>query len=137
MFLLALLVWCAGWSCAVAQDAPVTPALVLAWGTEGDGPGQFHSPIGIAITGDDEILVTEFHTNRVQRFDTAGHWQAAFGVVEHPGGLAVDREGRIYVASLTKGKIAVYDRAGRELRTWGREGEGEGEFKDPGGIAVA
>lgn len=123
--------------CATAEPGPVQPSFVLAWGEKGDATGQFHSPIGIAINAADEIFVTEFNANRVQKFDTNGRWLAAFPVVEHPGGLAVDREGRLYVAAMNLGKIVVYDSAGKLLHEWGKVGEGEGEFKDPGGIAIA
>ena len=49
--------------------------MLLTWGTNGHGDGEFDIPIGIAVNQKDEILVTDFRqTNadarsRVQRFD--------------------------------------------------------------------
>src|ERR1700680_4053043 len=45
---------------------------LLTWGKQGVEPGEFHFPIGIAITTADEILVTDHYNNRVQKFSTDG-----------------------------------------------------------------
>ncbi len=44
------------------------PKAVLTWGTKGDGPGEFYSPIGIAINAKDEVFVTDLNNCRLQRF---------------------------------------------------------------------
>lgn len=46
-------------------------------------------------------------------------------------GLAFDQSGRIAVADASEGKVRLYDRFGRLLRTLGRKGEGPGEFSQP------
>jgi CSLREA domain-containing protein/uncharacterized repeat protein (TIGR01451 family) len=40
----------------------------------GSGPGQFHSPRGIALDGNDILYVTDFYNERVQRFTPDGHF---------------------------------------------------------------
>jgi DNA-binding beta-propeller fold protein YncE len=50
--------------------------------------------------------------------------------------VAVDERGRVYVADYGNHRIQVFDRAGRPLARWGREGGGPGEFGLPHGIAV-
>lgn len=119
------------------RSLPVTLELVLQFGGKGDEPGKFHSPIGIAINAKDELFITEFHTSRVQKFDTEGKWLAAFPVAKHPGGIALDAAGNIYVAPLLEHKICVYDPNGKLLREWGKEGSGDGEFDEPGGMVIA
>ena len=121
---------------AVGTDG-VTLRFLQAWGRKGKEPGQLDAPIGLAINAKDEILVSEFRNNRVQRFSTEGRALGSFAVEPMPGGIAVDREGRVYVAPLMSHKVCVYSPAGRLLREWGKHGKGDGEFDQPGGIAVA
>jgi sugar lactone lactonase YvrE len=131
----------AGWPrSARAADSPSSaPTLrfLLTWGKRGKAPGEFDSPIGLAIGPGDEIHVSEFRNNRVQKFSTDGKPLASFPVAPMPGGLAVDGAGNVYVASLMSHKIQVYTAAGKLLREWGRHGKGDGEFDQPGGIAIA
>lgn len=123
-----------GW----AQDSAADQLeVVLTWGREGTGDGEFHAPIGIAIDSRDEIYVSEFKNNRVQRFDTAGKFLGRFAVEEMPGGIAVDRDGEIYVAPMMKHRICVYRRDGTLLREWGQKGTADGELDQPGGIAIS
>jgi DNA-binding beta-propeller fold protein YncE len=83
------------------------------WGGEGDDAGQFR-----------------FRARH--RCDDAGAACApAVG-----GGVAVDGQGRVYVADYGNHRVQVFDDAGRFLTAWGREGGGAGEFALPHGIAV-
>ena len=120
---------------SLASDAP--PHFVLAWGQKGEAEGDLSSPIGVAVGPGDTLYVTEFHNSRVQKFDTEGKPLGSFPVAQYPGGIAVDNEGRVYVAPLLQGKICVYGPDGALLREWGAVGSGDGQFRDPGGIAVA
>lgn len=47
------------------------------------------------------------------------------------GGVAVDAEGRIYVADAQAAEIRVFDQAGELLHRFGREGQGPGELSGP------
>ena len=117
------------------KDPPIK--FLLAWGKMGKEAGEFHSPIGLAINAKDEIFITEFRNNRVQKFSTEGKHLSQFAVEKMPGGIAVDKQNRIYVAPMMSHKICVYDESGKLLREWGKEGKGDGDFDQPGGIAVA
>lgn len=48
-------------------------AFVKAWGTPGDGPGQFRVPHSIAIDSRDRIYVSDRENNRIQIFDADGN----------------------------------------------------------------
>src|SRR5205085_2939704 len=119
------------------QTTPPAPRFLLQWGKRGKAEGEFDIPIGIAISRHDELFVTEFRNNRVQKFDTEGRLKAVYPVVEQPGGIAVDHAGNFYLAHLMPGKITVYSPKGELLREWGKPGTGDGEFQQPGGIAIA
>jgi DNA-binding beta-propeller fold protein YncE len=110
---------------------------LLQWGKLGKEAGEFHSPIGIAISAKDEIFITEFKNNRVQKFSTEGKFLAQFSVENMPGGIAVDSQGRIYVAPMMSHRICVYDETGKLVRAWGKGGKRDGEFDQPGGITIA
>lgn len=129
------------------DDPKGTTGFVLEWGQKGAAPGQFDFPIGIAINSADEVFVTDFYNARVQRFSAQGVFIAAFAVAPFPGGIALDREGNIFVAhggippsrydeARKRDKIAVYSTDSKLLREWGKFGTGDGEFDSPGGIAI-
>lgn len=113
------------------------PRPLLQWGKRGKAEGEFDILIGMAINRKDEVLVTEFRNNRVQKFNTEGKFLASFPVPEYPGGIAVDKKGNIYVAHMLSGKITVFDEKGKQLHEWGGNGTDPGLFQQPGGIAVA
>jgi DNA-binding beta-propeller fold protein YncE len=126
-------------------DDPGPVRFLLAWGKQGAEPGEFHFPIGIAVNGDDEVLVTDHYNNRVQRFDADGKLLGHFAVLPNPGGLAVDKAGNVYVSHFpasrmskeqTPDRVTVYSPAGKLLREWGKSGDGDGEFSWPGGLAI-
>ncbi|MBX7209017.1 MAG: sulfatase-like hydrolase/transferase [Verrucomicrobiaceae bacterium] len=110
---------------------------VLEFGGRGEEPGKFQSPIGIAINDKDELFVPEFHGGRVQKFDSDGKPLASFPVLKHASGIAVSREGLIFVSSITQHRIDVHDASGKLVRRIGQEGAGDGEFNEPGGLLIA
>ncbi|MDB5384392.1 MAG: hypothetical protein JWM11_38 [Planctomycetaceae bacterium] len=118
---------------------------LLQWGTEGTETGEFHFPIGIAVSKSDEIYVTDFYNDRVQKFDTLGKFQVSFAVAPHPGGIAIAPDGNVFVSHFGVSKpnevrkpdrITVYSPAGKPLREWGQTGTANSEFDMPGGLAI-
>ena len=51
-------------------------------------------------------------------------------------GLAVDAHGRIWITDAYLDQVALYDRQGRHLMSFGGAGTGPGEFAFPAGIAA-
>jgi len=49
-------------------------------------------------------------------------------VLLNPGAIAVDEDGNIYVSDQQAGEIRIFDQQGRHRLTFGRRGEGPGEF---------
>jgi sugar lactone lactonase YvrE len=120
------------------------PRFVQSWGKKGDRPGEFYSPIGIAITPRDELFVTDLNNARVQKFTSDGRYVGGFDLpLDTPprkscivGGIALDAQGLIYLSFMVQNKIVVYDEAGRVVREWGHRGSGDGELWQPGGIVI-
>jgi sugar lactone lactonase YvrE len=78
---------------------------------------------------------------RVQSFDGAGKFVSSFGRhgdgsgdFSMPKGLAVDREGVIYVVDGLFDNIQLFNARGDFLLTVGRRGAGPGEFWLPSGL---
>ena len=124
----------------VALPPAGQPRFMAQWGSEGLEPGEFHFPIGIAINAADEVFVTDFYNDRMQKFSTDGKLLAVIPVLPTPGGIALSRSGDIYLAHFAEKKreerttdqISVYDSTGKLLRQWGRTGHENGEFDCPG-----
>lgn len=53
-----------------------------------------------------------------------------------PTGLALDKEGNLYVADTLNDRIEVFDADGMFIRAWGKNGDGPGYFARPKGVAV-
>lgn len=131
-------------SAVAIAGPPEGPEFLRAWGRKGDGTGEFHSPIHIAINARDEVYVADLNNARIQKFSIDGAHLGGFDLpLDTPprkscmvGGLAVDRRGRLYVSFMIQHRVAVYDEAGAVVREWGKRGDGDGEFHQPGGIVV-
>lgn len=129
---------------AAWAEEPAPIQFLAEWGSKGAEPGQFHFPIGIAINASDEVLVSDFYNDRVQKFSVDGKLLGVMSVLPNPGGIAISRSGEIYLshfaekkrAERTTDRISVYDPSGKLLRQWGRTGSGDSEFDCPGGIAL-
>jgi DNA-binding beta-propeller fold protein YncE len=146
----------------VARGALPTPAIKVAaiWSTAG-GPQSLDRPIAVALGPDGRLYVVDAGPARINVFDRGGRFLAAWGSAggdagqfrfhrpdqcrnAHPedcapdggGGVAVDGQGRVYVADHGNHRVQVFSSEGQFLATWGREGGGPGEFRLPQGIAV-
>lgn len=134
--------------CQAEPKAPPVagePRFLAQWGSEGSEPGEFHFPIGIAINAADEIFVTDFYNDRVQKFSTDGKLLSVMPVLATPGGIAIGNSGEICLSHFAEKKreerttdqISVYDATGKLLRQWGRTGSENAEFDCPGGLAIS
>ncbi len=120
------------------------PKFLLAWGQKGDRPGEFYSPIEIAIDDKDNVFVADLNNARVQKFTSEGQHLSGFDLpLDAPprkscivGGLAIAKDGLLYVAFMVQHKVCVYTESGRLVREWGKKGVGDGEFNQPGGIVL-
>ena len=53
-----------------------------------------------------------------------------------PWGMALDAEGRLYVADRGNARIQIFSPDGKYLRSFGRKGSGPGELNGPVDVAV-
>ena len=99
--------------------------------------GKIQSPTEVVIR-DGELYV--LGTSRVQIFDLEGTFKTEFSLPEtsfsEVGGLAVDVQHHIFVSDALRGTIFVYDRTGRLLYSFGRNGSRHEEFSQPRGLWI-
>ena len=116
---------------------------LLAWGSEGEGDGQFLGAGSIAVAGDGAVYVADETRNDVQKFDGQGRWLATIGSEGEdagqfriPAGVAVGAGGDIWVADFGNNRIQRLSPDGEPLDAWGRAGHAGGELDGPSDMAV-
>lgn len=102
-------------------------------------------PIGVAVTLDGGIVVSDADNHRVLRLNKDGEvlWSAGAGIraggaegFNVPGALAVDRAGYIYVVDTLNGRVVELSPKGSFVREFGRLGDAAGTLSRPKGVAV-
>lgn len=102
------------------------------------------NPGGMALDGDGNVYLSHFSAmrldeekkpDRISVYSPQGkllrQWGrtgTGDGEFDYPGGMAISRSGRVYVADQTNRRVQVFDREGKFLLKWGEYGVGEGQF---------
>ena len=117
--------------------------LIMTLGTPGvtgvDG-SHFNAPSDVLIAPNGDIFVADGHgekTNaRIVKFDKTGKFIKAWGKegkgqseFDEPHGLAMDSQGRLFVADRANSRIQIFDQDGKFLAEWK-------QFGRPSGIAI-
>lgn len=71
---------------------------VRAWGRKGMGPGEFDLVHSIAIDSQDRVYVGDRQNNRVQIFDSDGHFIEVWYQFGRPSGVYIDENDVLYVS---------------------------------------
>ena len=120
-----------------ATENLITPiyTLIEQWGTSDNGEVQLMGPNALVIDAEDNIYITEFMGNRVQKFNIDGELIATWGSdgsedgqFRNPTGIAVDSDGNIYVSESGNHRVQKFTSDGDWLATWGGQGSGDGQF---------
>jgi tripartite motif-containing protein 71 len=119
------------------------------WGTFGSGPGQFNSPVGVAVDRQGDIYVADIGNHRVVELSSQGLPLRQWHTVGSGSGesteigydLALDASGNVYVSephpfSDGSDRIQKFSPSGELLATWGGTGTGPGQFHQPTGVTV-
>ena len=132
----------------IAPQVPGPPTTVtgkftatfdVAWGGEGESPGEFRLPRDVAVNPQGYIYVADTGNRRVQKLSADGeviHVLTGDGsepFVE-PGALEVDAEGTLWVLDSETGWIYAFDPDGKPLR---RMGGPSMAFFHPRGLALS
>jgi DNA-binding beta-propeller fold protein YncE len=109
-------------------------------GVAGAGHDTFNAPTDVAIGRNGGIFVTDGHgagTNaRLVKFDKNGKYITEWGTrgagpgqFEAPHALAIDSQGRLFVADRPNSRIEIFDEDGKFLMEWK-------QFGRPSGLAI-
>jgi DNA-binding beta-propeller fold protein YncE len=137
------------WVAAATKVRKFKPSgeLLLSFGTEGAGNGQFIAARDLAIDPSGNLWVVDAGTGgsgtRVQKFNAKGEYLSQFGKegaengqFKSPESIAVDSEGNILVADTGNNRYQEFTAAGGFVRIVGSKGTGSGQFESPRGIVV-
>jgi tripartite motif-containing protein 71 len=127
-----------------------TGELILSFGSQGSGNGQFTSLRGIATDPSGNVWTLEAgnegvlgEKTRVQKFNSKGEYLAQFGKqgtgngeFKTPEAIVADSEGNILVADTGNNRVQEFNSAAEFVRKYGEKGTGNGQFESPRGIAV-
>jgi DNA-binding beta-propeller fold protein YncE len=127
------------WGNDPVTEGPPIPSLVYlrAIGTE-EGPGRLRQPVGVAVSPEAEIFVTDSGNQRISVFDEQGTFLRAFGQqgdgpgeLDRPMHLAFGPDGLLYVAEYINDRISVFRQDGTFVRHVKPKG-----VDAPSGVAV-
>jgi sugar lactone lactonase YvrE len=134
------------------ESTPVTfevdvYAMSLLFGRQGESPGEFEGPMGVAVGPNGNVWVTDTGRSSVDEFSEAGQYLGHIGAfgTEHdpctatmcfPFAVAIDSHGNVWVADTDDSRIKEFSESGGLIRQVGSFGSGEGEMVDPEGVAI-
>jgi tripartite motif-containing protein 71 len=101
-------------------------AFVRKVGTQGSEDGQFKAPVGVAVD-EEHVFVADCDNDRVQVFTKPGVHVRTIGGVD---------EEHVYVGDFNNHRVQVFRKNGEFVRVLGQRGTGDGEFRNPTGVAV-
>jgi DNA-binding beta-propeller fold protein YncE len=100
--------------------------------------GNLVSPIGVALDDDGLLYVTDSVLRRVFVFSGSRNKRIIGddGLLR-PTGIAVNKKDKLlYVVDTLGNRVEVFDLSGKKLRSFGKQGGGNGEFNYPTDLAV-
>jgi peptidylamidoglycolate lyase len=92
----------------------------------GDDSAHFNQPTDVAVAADGSFYVSDGYVNsRVVQFAGDGRFVRQWGTkgtapgqFDVPHGIALDANGRVYVADRGNARVQIFDANGRFLREW-------------------
>lgn len=111
-------------------------------GGVGDGPDAFEGPSDVLVAADGSIFVAVGHLgngdrNRIVKFAPDGTFLMTWGRTGNdndefwdPHALAMDSQGRLFVADRYNNRVQLFDQEGNYLATWSQFGRPSGLYID-------
>lgn len=120
------------------------------WGSLGSAPGQFNTPVGIAVDHLGDVYVADVANHRIQKLSPFGQPLAQWHTVGSGTGennteigydLGLDANGNVYLSEPHpfgpgSDRIEKFSPDGKRLAQWGGSGSGDGKFNQPFGLTV-
>lgn len=109
---------------------------LMAWGSEGKGPGQFGGVVHcVAVDARRRVYVADGGNRRIQIFDENGRYLDQWAVPA-PMHIMVTQDQSVWVLDLNVQRILKYNTDGKLLTYWGTVGDFPGGFNGPHDFSV-
>lgn len=108
---------------------------IKAWGTPGNGPGEFNLPHTVVVDSTNRVIVGDRENDRIQVFDLDGKLQKIWNGFA-PFGLALAENDHLFVADGRAHTVLHLDRQGKVMQSWGAQGTAPGQFDLPHMLAT-
>jgi sugar lactone lactonase YvrE len=110
-------------------------------GVAAEGPDTFNGPTDVVVAPNGDIFVSDGHVansnGRIVKFSKDGKFIKAWGKkgtgpgeMDTPHSIAIDSQGRLFVADRSNSRIQIFDRDGRFIDQWKQFGRPSGVFID-------
>jgi RHS repeat-associated protein len=129
------------------KEGKMTAEYLTQVGKKGSGNSQFQEPQDVGVDKEGHIWVADAGNNRLQEFGSSKlEYLSQFATVTEtcktlpmtsPDGVAVDPSSNVWVADTGNNRVDEFSSAGKFLTRFGIAGSGNGQFKEPRGIAVS
>ena len=117
-------------------------------GVSGTGHYVFNAPNDVLVAPNGDIFVADGHNpstdNRIVKYNSRGEYLLEWGRVgaeagefRAPHALAMDSQGRLFVADRANSRIQIFDQDGKHLSTWTQFGRPSDVFIDDNDILYA
>lgn len=119
-------------------------------GVSGSGAANLNSPSDVAVAPNGDIFVADGHSfdegnNRIVKYSKDGKFVTAWGKTGYAPGefrmthsIAIDSDGRVFVADRGNNRIQIFDQEGKFIAQWTQFGRPSGiTFDKKGRILVA
>lgn len=97
---------------ARVQVFDLNGAFKRSFGEYGTGDGKLIRPLGIALDATGKAYITDSFQGVAQAFDSTGNWIETLYDLENPMktpiGIAIGKDGRIFIASLNTPSVEIY-----------------------------
>jgi tetratricopeptide (TPR) repeat protein/sugar lactone lactonase YvrE len=119
--------------------------LILSWGKEGAGPGEFgksFSVSGLVTDAQNQVYVLDAQHNRIEVFSNTGQFLNSWNVELNSqsffagGRMVIDSLGNLYITRGFAPYVQKLDKSGHILLSWGEDGQADGQFSSASSIAV-
>lgn len=120
-------------------------------GSGGKGIGQFTSARALAVDEKGDVYIADTWMHRIVVYAATGQFLRNIGYVNpngyiygsengqlcFPKGVAVAKDGTVYVGDSTNGRVQLFSGEGVFIAKWSNYGSGKGEFNRPHGLSVS
>jgi sugar lactone lactonase YvrE len=139
-----------GWGHVVLKFSPDGELLMTLGkkGVAGPGPDTFNKPSDVLVAPNGDIFIADGHdssgNNRIVKFAKDGTYLGEWGSTGNgdgqfrdPHALAMDSQGRLFVADRGNSRIQIFDQGGKHLATWTQFGRPSGLYIDKDDVLYA